>query len=87
MTSMKALFDNAKCKDCAQASAQVWHIFSADCPGCAARALARGPHFKRCRDAGRLDRQYRAALDLFGLTHEQVRAAAAVDRLTAEERG
>ena len=75
------------CPDCTQAAREVWHAFSADCAGCAARALARGPHYRRCRDAGRLDRHYRAALDQFKLSHEQVRAAAAADRLTTEERG
>jgi hypothetical protein len=67
------------CLDCTLAAKRSWHGFHADCQGCKARAASRTPHFRRCRDAGRLDRQYRAMLQTFGLTHEEVRAAHALD--------
>lgn len=70
----------AICHDCEQASVKPWHAFTAGCRGCCARALARSPHFRRVRDAGSLDRQYRAALAQFGLEHAEVRAAAERDR-------
>lgn len=71
---------DSTCPDCAASATQVWHGFTHGCQGCAARALARGHHFRRCRDAGMLDRHYRAALALFGVTHEQVKAAAQADK-------
>jgi hypothetical protein len=68
------------CEDCAMAAKRLWHGFMADCKGCAARAAARSPHFRRVHDAGMQDRAYRSMLQLYGVTHEQVRAAAAVDQ-------
>jgi hypothetical protein len=67
------------CPDCTQAAARPWNGFRAGCPGCAARAAARSPHFRRVRDQGMQDRQYRALLEQFGLTHQQVKDAAAAD--------
>lgn len=61
------------------ASADVWHGFRMGCPGCCARATARGPNFHRVRTTGTQDRQYRAQLQQLGLTHEQVKAAAQND--------
>lgn len=70
------------CADC-QASAQREHWgFTAGCAGCCARAASRSPHFRRVRDAAmQPDSQYRRLLSQFGLQHEQVRAAAAADRI------
>lgn len=68
------------CPDCAAAAKRRWHGFSANCKGCAARAVARGHNYRRCLKAGRQDRQYRDELALVGVTHDQVRAAAAADR-------
>jgi carboxylesterase type B len=67
------------CADCTAAAAQPWHGFTAKCPGCCARAAARSPHFRRVRDNGTQDRQYRALLEQMGLSHDQVKAAAAAD--------
>jgi hypothetical protein len=67
------------CEDCTQSTKREWHGFHANCQGCNARAAARTPHFRRVRDAGRLDRQYRTMLQQFGLTHEEVRAAHQAD--------
>lgn len=69
------------CPACEESAREVSHLFHAGCQGCKARAAARGPHFRRCRDAGRLDRQYRELLQSFGLTHDEVRAAHAADFL------
>lgn len=70
----------APCEDCAMAAKRLWGGFMAGCKGCAARAAARSPHFRRVRDAGVQDRQYRGLLQMYGVTHEAVRAAAEVDR-------
>ena len=51
------------CKDCVQARLTAWHGFTHGCLGCVARAVARGPHYRRCRDAGMQDRSYRAELE------------------------
>jgi hypothetical protein len=69
-----------ECKACAKAAARVSHEFHAGCRGCAARSLVRGPHFRRVQQAGMQDRQYRGALQQMGVTHEEVRAAAAADK-------
>jgi hypothetical protein len=69
------------CADCTAAAKRPHYGFAEGCSGCCARAAARGPHFYRVRKAGALDRQYRALLQQFGLTHESVKAAAASDAL------
>jgi hypothetical protein len=69
------------CTDCLAAAVKLHHGFAAECHGCCARAAARSPHFRRVRDAGVQDREYRALLAQFDLTHEQVRTAAAADAL------
>lgn len=69
------------CPDCELASAQPHHGFAMGCAGCCARAAARSPHFDRVRRAGQQDRQYRAMLEQFGLSHEQVKEAARLDAL------
>jgi hypothetical protein len=68
------------CDACEKAAKRMSHEFRANCAGCCARALARGPHFRRVRDAGVLDHPYRLALQQFNLTHDEVKAAAAADR-------
>jgi hypothetical protein len=72
------------CGNCVHAKLGPWHGFSANCLGCAARAVARGPNYRRCRDAGMQDRRYRAELEQFKLTHDQVREAAKVDQVESE---
>lgn len=67
------------CTSCASAARELSHAFTNGCQGCAARAVARGPNFKRVRHAGMQDRQYRALLHQMGVTHEQVKEAAAAD--------
>lgn len=67
------------CIDCDMAAKKSWHGFRNGCAGCCARAIARGPHFYRVRTQGVQDRHYRQLLQEFGTTHEQVKAAAAVD--------
>lgn len=72
------------CADCTRASAELWHGFRAACVGCEARAVARGPHYFRCRRAGRLDAGYRDLIARLGLTHDQVKAADAEDFIRRE---
>lgn len=67
------------CLACQISAQREHHEFLANCVGCCARAAARGPHFFRVRKAGALDRQYRAMLQQFGLTHDLVKSAAALD--------
>lgn len=69
------------CSDCTTAAAEVWHGFRMGCIGCAARAVSRGPNFRRCRDAGRQDRQYQGELRQLGVTHEQARNAYQADAI------
>ena len=69
------------CHDCTKAATEPWHGFSFKCQGCSARNAARSHHFARVRQAGKLDGEYRHLLQQFGLTHEQVKQAAASDRL------
>lgn len=72
------------CANCTQARLGPWHGFTANCLGCAARAVARGPNFRRCCQAGMQDRRYRSELEQFGVTHDQVREVAKVDKLEAD---
>jgi hypothetical protein len=67
------------CEDCTQAATRLWHGFRNGCPGCAARAAARSPPYRAAQESGRRDRHYRGLLQTYGVTHDDVRAAAAVD--------
>lgn len=67
------------CTDCITATQREWHGFTQGCRGCCARAASRSPQFAKARRDGSQDRAYRALLEQFGLTHEQVRDAAAND--------
>ena len=69
------------CPDCLAAAAKLHHGFSSDCPGCAARAVARGPNFRRARDTGVQDWRYRAELEALKVTHDDVKRAAVADAL------
>ena len=69
------------CEDCTKAAAGVWHGFRASCHGCTARAVARTPQHAEARSARVLTQAYRAALLKAGVTHQQVKDAAALDRL------
>lgn len=66
------------CPDCTAARADRLHaIYRAACKGCSARAIANGPLFWKARMSGKQFAEYRAALDAAGVTHEQVKQAAA----------
>ena len=69
------------CPDCTQAQAKPWHSFRADCKGCQARALSRSPVYVEARRQNRQTADYRAALELVGVTHAEVVAAAKTDRV------
>lgn len=73
--------DPATCPACIASAAEVHYEFRMGCLGCAARAVSRGPNWRRCRDAGRQDSRYQGELRQLGVTHEQVKAAAAADQL------
>ena len=72
------------CKACAAAASELSHLFISGCMGCCARAAARSPQYRKARDTGIQDRAYRSLLEQFGLTHEQVRDAAAADVVSRE---
>jgi hypothetical protein len=73
------------CAACAKAHAKLSGEFQGGCRGCAARAVSRGPNFRRCRDAGRTDRRYLAECAQHGVSHEEVRAEAARDAANRKE--
>lgn len=73
------------CLACEESARQVSHLFHASCPGCMARGVSRGPNFRRCRDAGKLDRKYEDELRLARVTHAEAKAAHAVDFLNHAE--
>ena len=74
-----------ECPDCKAAAEQEHHGFRV-CPGCCARSVARSPHFKRVRDTGMQDRQYRSLLEQMGTTHQAVKDAAAADVLMRRQK-
>lgn len=67
------------CPDCQLASERPHYGYRSGCKGCAARAVARGPDFFRCRTVGKQDQKYRQLLEAVGVTHEAAMAAAQVD--------
>jgi hypothetical protein len=69
------------CADCQSALVGPHHGYTAGCGGCAARAVSRGPNYRRCLAAKAQDRKYRAELEAMNVTHEQVREAAQRDAL------
>ena len=76
---MTDLFAQA-CPACTAAAAGPSYLFRSDCKGCAARAVARGPDFHRCRLAKTQDAKYRALLARAGVTHEAVVEASRADK-------
>lgn len=69
------------CAACAEARAQVSHLFQHGCKGCAARAVSRGQNFRDWLQHEVKTRRYQAELDMFEVTHEDVLAARAADVL------
>lgn len=68
------------CPACTEAERSPhWGEFIAGCRGCCARAASRSPQFHDSRKAGTQTRGYRALLEQFGLTHDEVRQAHAAD--------
>jgi hypothetical protein len=69
------------CPACATSTEKPWHEFRVGCDGCTARGVARGPNFRDSQKTGLLTWRYKAELEATKLTHEQVKAACAADRL------
>lgn len=69
------------CQDCKRAAVEMWHAFSTSCRQCNARSFSRGPDFFRVRNGGRLDSAYLDRLQALGLTHIEVKQAAAEDAM------
>lgn len=76
---------SSDCPECIAAAAAPHWTFRGDCKGCAARAVARGPNFRDSRVKGAQTRRYRDELTQFGVTHDEVRAAHAVDAEAKEK--
>jgi hypothetical protein len=74
----------AACLNCSAATERPHWKFTMGCNGCCARAAARSPQFFESRKTGQLSRGYRALLEQFGLTHDQVKAAHAADACSKE---
>lgn len=68
-----------ECEQCAKSEVQLWCLFDDSCMGCRARMLSRGPFHFEARRRDRQTRDYRRALEINGITHEQVKAALAKD--------
>ena len=75
------------CPECTAAVVSLHHIFRADCQGCTARAVARSLPFTESRRTGKQTPNYIADLERCGVTHEQVKQAAASDFMTQHQRG
>lgn len=73
------------CEDCIRSAAEAWHGFRHGCPGCAARAVSRGHNYRDAQTSGRQTVKYRAELELLGVTHDQVKQAAAADAMNKEQ--
>lgn len=71
------------CHACIAAAEWESQLFKSGCKGCAARAVARGPHFFRCKTAGKQDADYRRLLAAVGVTHDEVLEAAKLDKAMA----
>lgn len=70
------------CDFCARlAAGEFHHAIRSDCRGCAARSAARSPFFAESRAAREWSEDYRTLIDRLGVTHDEVLAAARVDRL------
>ena len=67
------------CPDCTEAARHRWHGFTESCDLCRARQVARLPSYRDSKETGRLTGSYRDMLDVFRVTHEQVKEAAATD--------
>ncbi|MEJ1935763.1 hypothetical protein WDZ92_36685 [Nostoc sp. NIES-2111] len=64
------------CPHCAAAAQGPHYVFQRNCKACSARDIAAGPQFHRSRAEGRQVKEYRAQLEHYGVTHDQVQAAA-----------
>jgi hypothetical protein len=84
MTDLPTCTESQTCPDCTAAAESAWHGFTHGCPGCAARAVSRGPNYRESHAAGKQTRKYRAELEMLGVSHQQVLEAAAADALGKE---
>jgi len=71
------------CPHCVAAANGPHYVYQRHCPACCARDIAAGPHFHRSRLEGKQVKEYRAQLQHYGVTHEQVVQAAKVERAIA----
>lgn len=78
-------FERDTCGACAEAAEAVSHAFTGGCKGCCARAVARSPQAFKARSTGdKYEPSYRALLEQFGITHNDVLAAYKADQLGKE---
>ena len=69
------------CPDCAAAATEPHHGFRSGCKGCQARSFARSMLYWQASMSGKQFAAYREQLGRLGLTHADVKAAAAADAL------
>ena len=81
MNTAQPLVDRADCLNCAEAACGDHWGFTQGCVMCLGRSIARSPQFFEARTTGQQSRRYRALLEQFGVTHQQVLDAAAADAL------
>ena len=71
------------CAHCTQAAQRLWHQFSTDCHGCNARKVRRSQLFFHAYKTGKQSRAYQDMQARYGVTHEEVKAAAAADKVNS----
>lgn len=67
------------CPACTEASERSSGRFQMGCRGCIARGVSRYINFRESQQQGRLTHKYRLQLEQAGVSHEEVKAAAAGD--------
>lgn len=77
--AMSQLVPPNPCEACIRAAWRTSSYFRSGCMGCAARAVGRGKNFRESRDSGMRTWAYRRELEQFGVTHDAVKLAHAVD--------
>lgn len=67
------------CPACAEAKERPSGRFLMGCRGCIARGVSRTINYRDSQQQGRLTHKYRLQLEQAGVSHEEVKAAAAGD--------
>lgn len=71
------------CPHCKEANEVQHHGYSTTCKGCRLRNISRHPTFVASMRAGTLSPAYLNLLRVWGVTHDEVKAASERDRMSA----